>query len=246
MSGILGSVLLGASAPSVPPTSGASVSGPFVLGLDIIFEAFALVLGIGLLVGVVILVVANRADPDPTGRRPQSVYFFAVAFLTVLVSIVSSVVMVESLTSLMAPHGAPIGNEIARTEVIAGLLLMIDFTLARNHLRRGLELARSGEEGTTPSLRVGQSYAALMAFLMVLVLIVTIVLSAYLIFALAGPGVFGSFGGKAAAGHDLIVSAYATVVAIAVLRAHLRLVPPRLHIFGQTESLRGPSTASPA
>jgi hypothetical protein len=243
MGGAMTSVFLGTSFPAVPPNPLGAISA--AAGIGAVLVILGLVLGIGLVGGVVILIVANRADPDPSGRRPQSVYFFAVAFITVLISIASSVAMVEAVTSLMTPHGAPIANSVARTEVLGGLLLITDLVLARNHLRRGVELARAGEEGSTPARRVGQSYGALMAFLMVLVLIVTIVTSVYLIFALAAPGIFGSFGGRSAAGRDLIVSAYTTIVALAVLRAHLHLVPPRLHIFRQAESWPGGPATPP-
>jgi hypothetical protein len=228
--------MVGSATPLVSGGVAVPGAGGIGLGIGIILGLFGLVLAIGILGAVIILVVANRADPDPSSRRPQSVYFFAVSFLTVLISIVSSVVIVEALTSLMTPHRAPIANSVARTAVVSALLLITDLILARSHLRRGVELARAGEEPTTPARRVGQSYAALMAFLMVLVLIVTIVVSVYLIFGLVGPGVFGSFGGRSAAGRDLIVSAYTAIVALSVLRAHLHLVPPRLRIFGHTTS----------
>ena len=63
-----------------------------VFGLGGLLAALLEVLGVLILVAVVgvfvIIVVANRADADPSGRRPQSVYYFAVSFITLASSIV--------------------------------------------------------------------------------------------------------------------------------------------------------------
>ena len=57
-------------------------------------------------------------------------------------------------------------------------------------------LARAEDILPSPSQRVGQSYVAAVAFVSMLTLLVAGVGIAYLIFALMGPGVFGSFGGR--------------------------------------------------
>src|SRR4051794_31277527 len=53
---------------------------------------------------LVILIVANRADPDPTGRRPAVVYAFAVSFITLFVTLFSTFVIVSQLCSLIGSH----------------------------------------------------------------------------------------------------------------------------------------------
>jgi hypothetical protein len=67
------------------------------------------------LVGVLIIaVVANRADPDPSGRRPQSVYFFVVSFVTITTAIAGSALIVAALLWLTAHHSSSGSHEIAR------------------------------------------------------------------------------------------------------------------------------------
>jgi hypothetical protein len=53
---------------------------------------------------LVILIVSNRADPDPTGRRPTAVYSYGAAFLTLFVSLFASFVIVAELTSMIGSH----------------------------------------------------------------------------------------------------------------------------------------------
>ena len=81
-----------------------------------------------------------------------------------------------------------------------------------------------------------------MAFVSVLSLLVLGVFSVYLIFAIAGPGVFGSLGGRSDTVRVLIVAAYLCVAAAAILWTHRKLVKPDLDLFrseaelGQAES----------
>ena len=72
-------------------------------------------------VGVlVIVIVSNRADPDPTGRRPLSVYLFGISFVTLLAAVIGSVAVVESLVSLIGSSGPGFGNAVARGAVLVG------------------------------------------------------------------------------------------------------------------------------
>src|SRR5437763_12641473 len=74
--------------------------------------AFLVVLVVGvillipLLIGgvFVIVVVANRADPDVTGRRPAVVYAFATAFLTLFLTLFATTGIIASLASLIGAH----------------------------------------------------------------------------------------------------------------------------------------------
>ncbi len=216
----------GSSGITVAPTG-----GPGLVPLVGVFaEAFALVVVMAVVGVLVIVVVANRADPDPSGRRPQSVYFFAVSFVTLLTSIIGSSVVVSALVRLIGSHSSPIGNSIARLVVLGGLITLVSMVLLITHLRRGLVLV--GTESMSPSRRVGQTYVSAVAFLAVLVLLVVTVLSAYLVFAIAGPGVFGSFGGRVPAIRYLIDAVYLGVVAGLILWTHRNLVPPGLHVLG--------------
>jgi hypothetical protein len=181
---------------------------------------------------LVILVVSNRADPDPSGKRPQSVYFFAVSFVTLLTSVLGSTVVVASAVQLIGSHHSSINNVIARTVLLGGLITAVSLYLLVNHLRRGVALAQSEDGVTNPSLRVGQSYVGVVTFVSVLVLLVVTVLAIYLLFAIAGPGVFGSFGGRSPALRYLVVALYLGAAFAVILRTHADLVAPGLRPFG--------------
>jgi hypothetical protein len=194
------------------------------------------------LVGVlVIIVVSNRADPDPSGRRPQSVYFFAVSFVTLTTSIIGSAVVVVSLIRFIGGHSSPIADSIARSLVIGGLITIVSFILLRTHLQRGLALVRADEGATTPSKRVGQSYVSAVAFVAILTLLIVSVFAVYLIFSIAGPGVFGSVGGRISTLRVFLETLYVADVALVVLWTHRNLIDPPLQIFGGMRAAAAPS-----
>ncbi len=227
----------GGSSSTTTLTPGGSVfslaSGP--LELLAILVLFALV-GI-----FVIVVVANRADADPTGRRPQSVYFFAASFVTITTAIIGSAVVVGALVQLVGSHSSSITNPVARAVVAGGLITLVSLVLLVSHLRRGLSLTRTVGDTPNPSRRVGQSYVAIVAFVAILSILATAVLSIYLLFAIAGPGVFGSFGGRGTAGRILVEIFYLGLVAVVVLLTHRNLVPPGIRLFGKGSDPVGPA-----
>jgi hypothetical protein len=245
--------------PSLPFSSGGGVSQAPVYSspstgifgvtsvLTILADLLAVVALLGIVGVLVIVVVANRAEPDPSGRRPQAVYFFAVSFLTIIVSVIGSTVVVSSLTRLIGSHPSPIGNSVARIVVLGGLITLVGLLLLVTHLRRGVDLAAADSAQSNPSRRVGQSYVASITFLMVFVLLVVTVLGIYLLFAIAAPGVFGSLGGRTAATRLLIDTVFLAVVAGAVILTHKSLVPPGLHWFrhnGGADGLSGPPSST--
>jgi hypothetical protein len=242
----------GLTIPSTPPGGGSSVSvsgGGFgLLPLaGALIEVLAVLILLALVGVFVIIVVANRAEPDPSGRRPQSVYCFAISFITLSTSIIGSAVVVSGVVRLAGNHSGSITNSVARTIVIGGLITLISLALLIIHLRRGLVLARAEEAVPSPSQRIGQSYVAAVAFLSILSLLVIGIVATYLVFALAGPGVFGSFGGRGQSARVLVVAAYLGVIAGVVLRAHRNLVPPGLHLFpGRRDAGAPPSAPEPA
>jgi len=227
----------GSSFTSVSQTSSLlSIAG-------IAVEVLALV-GFMVIVGLfIIIVVANRADPDPSGRRPQSVYYFAVSFVTLVTAIVGSIVVVFSLIQLIGHHSSGVGDATARAVVLGGLMTLASGILLRTHVRRGVALV--GPETTSPSRRVAQSYVSAVAFLSVLILLVVSILVVYLVFVLAGPGVFGSFGGRTAAWRDLLDALYVGAVAAFILRSHQNLVAPGLQLFRSPWAPKAPSATTP-
>ncbi len=251
------SVFLGAVTMTVPQVTGGAVSGyqsgsssisegigsgssgiiPSALGVSSVVGALVEVAAIAAtlsLVGIIIIaVVANRAEPDPTGRRPHSVYFFMVAFVTITTTIFGSALVVASLLWLTASHTSSAGHAIARLLLVSVLITLVSAALLVIHLRRGLDLARADASATGPSRRVGQSYVSVVAFVSMLVLLITAILALYLVFALAAPSTFGSFGGRAWTGRILVETAYLALVAVIVARIHSTLLVPGLGIFGR-------------
>ena len=227
--------------------SGGSVFAAPNAGLSIAtFVSFFLELFLALVVlsviGVfIIIVVANRADPDPSGRRPQAVYYFAVSFVTLFVTIVGSALVVSGVDALIGNHSNAVSNTAARAILLGALSIVIGAVLLVVHLRRGLDLVRSDTQPPAPSRRVGQSYVSSVAFISVISLLFLFVLSVYLIFALAAPGVFGAPGGQGISAHVLAVAIYLWIVAWVVLETHRRLVSPGLDIFGARRRAESPA-----
>jgi len=197
--------------------------------VGIVVELLGLFFFMAIIGLVIIIVVANRADPDPSGRRPQSVYYFAVSFVTLVTSIVGSIVVFVSLIQLIGHHSPGIGNATARSVVLGGLITIASVILLRTHLRRGVDLV--GGEATNPSRRVAQSYVSAVSFLSILILLIVTISVAYLVFVLAGPGVFGSLGGRTSALRALLDALYVGAVAGFVLYTHHNLVSPGLQFF---------------
>jgi hypothetical protein len=225
----IASAAQGTALVSSTSSGGSSITSIIPLAsvvLEVLF-LFVIVAVVGLFI---IIVVANRADPDPSGRRPQSVYYFAVSLVTLVTTIIGSMVIVFSLVELIGNHAPHIGNSIARAAVLGGLVTLVAGVLLRTHLRRGVSLAVS--EAANPSRRVAQSYVSAVSFISILVALVATVLVIYLLFVLAAPGVFGSLGGRTTVLRDLLDLVYSDVVAGTVLLTHRNLVSPGLQLFG--------------
>jgi hypothetical protein len=219
------------------PNAGLSIA-TFVSFLLELFLALVVLSVIGVFI---IIVVANRADPDPSGRRPQAVYYFAVSFVTLVVTIVGSALVVSGVDALIGNHSNAVSNTAARAILLGALSIVIGAVLLVVHLRRGLDLVRSDTQPPAPSRRVGQSYVSSVAFISVIFLLFLFVLSVYLIFALAAPGVFGAPGSQAISAHVLAVAIYLWIVAWVVLETHRRLVSPGLDIFGARRRAESPA-----
>jgi hypothetical protein len=223
--------------------SSSSPIGSVLSIVNIVVEVLGLFFFLTIVGLVIIIVVANRADPDPTGRRPQSVYYFAVSFVTLVTTIVGSIVVIVSLIQLIGHHSGGVGNATARAVVLGGLITIASGVLLRIHLRRGLDLV--GTEVTSPSRRVAQSYISAVAFLSILILLAVTIFAVYLIFVLAGPGVFGSLGGRTNAWRALLDVVYVGAVAAVVLQTHRNLVSPGLQFLRPIRDTHTPGAVPP-
>src|SRR5665811_1362982 len=160
-----------------------------------------LVIVVGTVITYVIIVVANRADPDPTGKRPMAVFLFGGAFLTLWIAYVGAIAVVTNLVGLIGTRQStnsftselhPIGDAAVRGVSMGLLLLLIGGTVHVLHRSRGLELAESETNPASPTKRVARSYVAVVSFVTVLILVVTTLGFLYGILSLIAPGVYGA------------------------------------------------------
>lgn len=177
---------------------------------------------------LIIVVVANRAEPDPRGLRPHSVYLFGMSFVTLQLLYAGLVLIATSLFALIAPHDTPLNNTVTREVVIGGLFVVIAGGAWVGHVTRGIAVAR-GEDTTGPNARVMKSYAGVVGFIYFLQVIFAFGISIYLLLSLIAPGVFGSIGssrsGTLAALLDALWIMFISGVAVAI---HSSLGPSAL------------------
>jgi hypothetical protein len=211
-----------------PIANGGSAFVPAVLSV-VVFVFFGLIAVVGIFV---VIVVANRADADPSGRRPLSVYLFGVSFLSVFVALFASSAIVVGLVQLIGSHPGvsgvsqhPVGDAVARVVVLGGLIFLVAIVLLWTHLRRGLSLPEWTQGQPGPVGRVVRSYIASVSFVSVLIAATSVVAFVYEVFRILGPGVFELSGSRVSAARDLIATLYLAFAATAVTIAHLRLLP---------------------
>ncbi len=174
----------------------------------------------------IILIVANRAEPDPRGQRSHSVYLFGMSFVSLQLTFAGSVVIVTSIFSVIAPHFTPLTNSMARSIVIGGLLVVLFGAVLLLHIGRGIEVARGDDASTGPNLRVMQSYAGVVGFIYLLQLIFSLAVAIYLLFALVAPGVFGSLGSSRSGTLAMLLDLlYVMLASGYILLAHSSLGP---------------------
>lgn len=210
---------------------------------------------IPLLVGgvFVILVVSNRADPDPSGRRPAVVYCYAISFITLFVTLFATFAIVVNLTSLIGSHHGssgggfststslspfgssspqagsqhPIGDAAARGIVIGLLLVIVAGFVYLMHVRTA-DRATTGVAPAEPAGRVRSSYIAAVSFVCVSIVVITLVVATYQVFRILGPGVFnsGGSGSRIGAFRTMLPVVYLALASAWLLRMQLGQVPP--------------------
>jgi len=236
----------GATIPS-PYNGSGSIGSTFGLtSLAGSLVQLLVVVAMASLVGIVIIaVVASRAEPDPTGRRPQSVYFFVVAFVTLTTALFASALVVAAILGLTASPPTDAGHALDRLLLASALVTLVSGVFCAVHVRRGLVLARAGSGEASPSTRVGQTYVSVVAFVSVLVLLVAAVISLYVLFAILAPGTFGSFGGRSWATRVLIESVYVGALATVVVWRHGSMLDPVLRSWRRPVGAVGVPAAPP-
>ncbi len=56
---------------------------------------------VGSIITYIIIVVANRADPDPTGKRTSTIYHVGTAFLTLWLEVAGAITILATLFALI-------------------------------------------------------------------------------------------------------------------------------------------------
>jgi hypothetical protein len=192
--------------------------------------AFAAVFAVIGLLSVVVLipiivVVANRAEPDARGMRPFTVYLFGMSFFTLNLAYAGLTLIVTALLSFISPHYSPIADSVAQEVVIGALLLLIAGGMLSYHLRQGIAAARGDGRVDGPNARVMHSYIGVISFIYVFTAMIALGVVIYLIFQLAGPGVFGGGGSRAATLNTLLDLVYVLVASVGIVAYMARLAP---------------------
>jgi len=212
--------------------------------LGIVVLVLAVVLFIPLVFGAifVVVVVANRADPDPTARRPVAVYAFAVAFVTLFVTLFATTGLIASLAQLIGDHSRsisssqpiinfggpsgkslhPVGDAVARGSVLSIIVALVAGAIYFRHRHRGDDAA-AGTAPVEPAARVQSSYVAAVSFVCVVLTVLGTIVVCYDVFRLIAPGVFapGLNDGRETVLRSLLPAAWLAVLAQGIRRRHL-------------------------
>lgn len=216
----------------ISPSALAGLGSILALVAGIFFVAAV----VGIVGTLVIIVVGNRGDPDPTGKRPFVVYLYAVSFLTIWTALIGSSAAVTGLIQLIgshsgsAPSGAihPIGDMAARSVVLGLLVTAVSVWVLLAHVRKGFVVVDDEPPGS-PSRRVSQTYVAGVAFVSLIVVIGAVVVFVYAIFQILGPGTFASGGGRIGPFRHLLDAVWVGFAAGTILIGHIRAVPEALN-----------------
>ncbi|MGC2486333.1 MAG: hypothetical protein WA359_08835 [Acidimicrobiales bacterium] len=189
-----------------------------------------LFLSAGSIVTYVIIVIANRADPDPSGKRPMAAYLFGASFLSLWIAYAGSILVVDAIVSLMRSV-TPSTNSVARVVVIGFLMVLVGGAAYMLHQQRGVALSNSETDPLSPTKRVMRSYAAAVSFISVLISVITLMVLGYLIFELVAPGVFGASGSRVDTLSSIIDSVYIVGATAVIFIAHQAMAPAALRLL---------------
>lgn len=220
-----------------------------------VFSLVAIVVGFILLLPLIVggiflvVVVANRADPDPSGRRPAVVYAAATAFLTLFVTLFATTALIAWLCQLIgdnpqaggplggdpfsdfsvssSAHQHPLGDSVARGAVLSGIVALVAGIVFLLHARAA-DRASSGVPAADPVARVRSSYIAAVSFVSVSIIVVAVVVVIYDVFLAIAPGVFSESGhsDRVDVLRSMIPAIYLVIATVVILAAHLRHAPP--------------------
>lgn len=219
-------------------TISGAVIGSYAVIVVIMF--LLLIASAGSIMTYVIIVIANRADPDPSGKRPMAAYLFGGSFLSLWITYMGSILVVEAIVSLMHSN-APNTNTVARIVAVGFLMVLVGGVAHIVHRQRGLALSDSEPDPSSPTKRVMRSYVAAISFISVLIALIATMVLGYLIFQLVAPGVFGASGSRVDTLSSIIDSVYIVGATAFIFFSHQALAPAALRLLARGSS--APSSA---
>jgi hypothetical protein len=186
---------------------------------------------VGSIVTYIIIVVANRAEPDPTGKRTSAIYHAGTAFVALWLELAGVITIFVTLFGLIGASAAPsfsnevhpLGDATIRGITIGLLLSIVGGYTALTHRVKAIELSIGDESAASPSKRIVRSYAAVVSFISVIVVVVTSLLVLWALLGLIAPGVYQT-GGRLADFRLLLDEATVLAVFSWTLTTHRHLV----------------------
>jgi len=153
---------------------------------------------VGSIVTYIIIVVANRAEADPTGNRTSAIYHVGTAFVALWLEIAGVITIFVTLFALIGAGRTtnfsnevhPLGDSTIRGITIGLLLSIVGGYTALTHRAKAIDLASTDVLETSPSKRVVRSYAAVVSFISVIVVVITLLAFMWSVLGLIAPGVY--------------------------------------------------------
>jgi hypothetical protein len=185
---------------------------------------------VGSIITYIIIVVANRADPDPTGARTSTIYHVGTAFLTLWLEVAGAITIAATLFALI---GSGEGRDTTIRGVTIGLLLfLVGGFVSHTQRRKAVDLAASESDAASPSKRVVRSYAAVVSFISVIVMVVTVLAAAWAVLGLIAPGVYVA-ASRTSDARLLLDELSVLAIFASVLSMHRRLVGARARVIAE-------------
>jgi len=203
------------------------------------------------LVTFVVVVIANRADPDASGKRPAVAYLFGGAFLTLWITVLGVLTVVFTIINLLGSHQYtgtagelhPYSDMVIRNVVIGLMIALVAGYAHRIHRARGIAITESDSEPSSPSRRVQRGYVAAVSLLSVVGVILATLSALDSVVKIIAPGVFEAMGSRADSVLSLLDALAVIVVSLVIFRSHQSLLPGEQRLFADLVGPR-PTTST--
>jgi hypothetical protein len=187
------------------------------------------VVGISLVVGVILILVAGRREDVGAANRAEARYLGALGYLFLFVGLLASFDMVLSLMDLVVDRPFHSDNANYREATTAGLVAIVALVIFVWHARRSETLAAEGVyEADAPS-RVLRAAMYVVCFTAAVIVLISVPYAVYGIFRIIGPGVYGSGAHKVTRQvgiRDLVAFGYLALLAVLIFVTAWRRVTP--------------------